>query len=150
MCMCCRVSLLHFVIMLMVSCVFVYANPLSWLLDCAMFSGFITSLGILSFSFMSLEFCAPNMLLVKLVIVFFKCRILWIFLLNEWYSVLCSWPHFLLQVPTPGIDLNSVCTRELSTSTVPQMLLNRLPLSPLNLVSRLRLPLQMLDLDPHF
>ncbi|CAJ2671374.1 unnamed protein product [Trifolium pratense] len=37
-----------------------------------------------------------------------------------------------------GEDLNFGCTRESLTSTVPRMLLSRLPLSPLNLVSRLR------------
>ena len=56
----------------------------------------------------------------------------------------------VVKVTTLGIDLNSVCTKGSLTFTVPHTLLSRLPLSPLNLVSRLRWPLQTFDLDPSF
>jgi hypothetical protein len=49
------------------------------------------------------------------------------------------------QVPTLGIDLSFVSTSGLLTSSAPQMLLSRLPLLPLNLVWRLKLPLQILE-----
>ena len=57
---------------------------------------------------------------------------------------------FLFQAPTHGTDLSCVCTRELLISTVPQMWLSKLPQSQLNLVSRSRSPLQMLDFGLHF
>jgi hypothetical protein len=50
-----------------------------------------------------------------------------------------------LQVPTLGIDSSFVSTRELLTSSAPRMLLSRLPLLLLNLVWRLKLPLQILE-----
>jgi hypothetical protein len=51
----------------------------------------------------------------------------------------------MVKVQTHGTDLSFVCTRESLTSTVHLMLSSRLHRSQLNPVSKLRLPLQMLD-----
>jgi len=88
--------------------------------------------------------------LVSLPTWFLKYCVQCVGFLNEHYELLVFMSFLLFQVPTLGIDLNSVCTRGSLTFTVLQTSLSRLPLSPSNLVSRLRWPLQTLDLDPSF